>query len=58
MKRVYLMKGMAALAMGLVVVSCNKTDFDQNAYQQAKVQESKESFPKSFRLPVSQAVTP
>lgn len=44
MKRVYLMKGMAALAMGLVVVSCNKTDFDQNAYQQAKVQESKESF--------------
>lgn len=40
----YLMKGMAALAMGLVAVSCNKLDFDQNAYQQAKEQESKESF--------------
>ena len=27
MKRMYLMKGMAALAMGLVTVSCNKVDF-------------------------------
>ena len=40
----YLMKGMAALAMGLVAVSCSKSDFDQSAYQQAKEQESKESF--------------
>ena len=40
----YLMKGMAALAMGLVAASCNKMDFDQNAYQQAKEQESKEKF--------------
>lgn len=27
MKKMYLMRGMAALAMGLVVVSCNKMDF-------------------------------
>ena len=27
----YLMKGMAALAMGLVVVSCNKLDFSNQA---------------------------
>ncbi len=40
----YLMKGIAALAMGLVAASCNKMDFDQNAYQQAKEQESKEKF--------------
>ena len=44
MKKMYLMKGMAALAMGLVAASCNKMDFDQNAYQQAKEQESKEKF--------------
>lgn len=40
----YLMRGMAALAVGLVAASCNKTEFDQTAYQQAKVQESEESF--------------
>ena len=40
----YLMKGMAALAMGLVAASCNKMEFDQEAYQRAKVQESQESF--------------
>lgn len=40
----YLMKGMAVLAMGLVAASCNKLDFDQDAYQRAKEQESKESF--------------
>lgn len=40
----YLMKVMAAVAMGLVVTSCNKNDFDQNAYQQAKEQEAKEKF--------------
>ena len=40
----YLMKGMAVLAMGLVTASCNRMDFDQDAYQRAKEQESKESF--------------
>ena len=40
----YLMKGMAVLAMGLVAASCNKMDFDQSAYQQAKEQESQEQF--------------
>ncbi len=40
----YLMKGMAVLAMGLVAASCNKMEFDQDAYQRAKEQESKESF--------------
>lgn len=40
----YLMKGMAVLAMGLVAASCNKKDFDQSAYQQAKEQESQEQF--------------
>lgn len=44
MKKMYLMRGMAALAVGLVAASCNKTEFDQTAYQQAKVQESEESF--------------
>ena len=29
----YLMRGMAALAVGLVAASCNKTEFDQTAYQ-------------------------
>ena len=44
MKKMYLMKGMAVLAMGLVAASCNKNDFDQGAYQQAKEQESQEQF--------------
>ena len=44
MKKMYLMKGMAVLAMGLVAASCNKKDFDQSAYQQAKEQESQEQF--------------
>jgi len=30
MKKVYLMKGMAALTLGLVVASCNKMNFDGN----------------------------
>lgn len=44
MKKMYLMKGMAVLALGLVVASCNKMDFDQNAYQKAKEAESRQKF--------------
>lgn len=44
MKKMYLVKGMAALAMGLVAVSCNKASFDEGAYQNAKEQESQEQF--------------
>ena len=44
MKKMYLMKGMALLAMGLVAASCNKADFDQGAYQKAKETESREKF--------------
>jgi hypothetical protein len=38
------MKGMAVLALGLVVASCNKMDFDQDAYQKAKEAESRQKF--------------
>ena len=44
MKKVYLLKSFAALALALVAVGCNKFDFDQDAYQRAKEQESNESF--------------
>ena len=44
MKKMYLMKGMAVLAMGLVAASCNKMDFDQDAYQKAKEAESRQKF--------------
>ena len=44
MKKMYLMKGMAVMALGLVVASCNKMDFDQNAYQKAKEAESRQKF--------------
>lgn len=40
----YLLKGMAVLALGLVVASCNKMDFDQDAYQKAKEAESRQKF--------------
>ena len=45
MKKVYLMKGMAAMAFGLVVASCNKFDaFNPYAEQEAKQQEFTENF--------------
>ena len=44
MKKMYLMKGVAVLALGLVVASCNKMDFDQDAYQKAKEAESRQKF--------------
>ena len=44
MKKMYLMKGMAVLALGLIVASCNKMDFDQDAYQKAKEAESRQKF--------------
>ena len=40
MKRMYLMKGMAALAFGLVAVSCNKSDIF-NPYQQQEENQKK-----------------
>ena len=40
MKRMYLMKGVAALAFGLVAVSCNKSDFF-NPYAQQEENEKK-----------------
>ena len=48
MKKVYLMKGMAAMAFGLVVASCNKTDvFNPYAEQEAKQQEFTANFQES-----------
>ena len=48
MKKVYLMKGMAAMALGLVVASCNKMDaFNPYAEQEAKQQEFTENFQSS-----------
>ncbi len=48
MKKVYLMKGMAAMALGLVVASCNKTDvFNPYAEQEAKQQEFTANFQES-----------
>ena len=45
MKKVYLMKGMTAMAFGLVVASCNKFDaFNPYAEQEAKQQEFTENF--------------
>jgi hypothetical protein len=45
MKKVYLMKGMAAMAFGLVVASCNKFDaFNPYAEQEAKQQEFTQNF--------------
>jgi len=48
MKKVYLMKGMAAMALGLVVASCNKTDvYNPYAEQEAKQQEFTANFQES-----------
>ena len=48
MKRMYLMKGMAALAFGLVAVSCNKSDiFNPSADQEKNQQEFTENFQKN-----------
>ena len=48
MKRMYLMKGMAALAFGLVAVSCNKSDiFNPYADQEKNQQESETAFAKN-----------
>jgi len=47
MKKVYLMKGMAALAFGLVAASCSKDVFDANAQQQQKEKEFTTNFEKS-----------
>lgn len=48
MKKVYLMKGMAAMALGLVVASCNKMDaFNPYAEQEAKQQEFTANFQES-----------
>jgi len=48
MKKVYLMKGMAAMALGLVVASCNKFDaFNPYAEQEAKQQEFTQNFQSS-----------
>lgn len=48
MKRMYLMKGMAALAFGLVAVSCNKSDiFNPYADQEKNQQESEKAFAKN-----------
>ena len=44
MKKVYLLKSFATLALALVAVGCNKYSFDQEAYQRAKEDESNESF--------------
>lgn len=45
MKKMYLMKGMAVIACGLVVASCNKADtFNPYADQEAKEQEFKNNF--------------
>lgn len=45
MKKVYLMKGMAAMTLGLVVASCNKADiFNAYADQEVKEQEFTENF--------------
>ena len=48
MKKVYLMKGMAAMALGLVVASCNKMDaFNPYAEQEMKQQQFTENFQSS-----------
>lgn len=48
MKKVYLMKGMAALSFGLVVASCNKNEFfNPYAEQEAKQQEFTQNFQNS-----------
>ena len=45
MKRMYLMKGMAALAFGLVAVSCNKSDiFNPYAQQEENQKKSETAF--------------
>lgn len=45
MKKVYLMKGMAAMTLGLVVAGCNKADiFNAYADQEVKEQEFTENF--------------
>lgn len=45
MKRMYLMKGMAALAFGLVAVSCNKSDiFNPSAQQEENEKKSEAAF--------------
>lgn len=48
MKKVYLMKSMTAMAFGVLVASCNKTDlFNADAEQNAKQQEFTENFQKT-----------
>jgi len=48
MKRMYLMKGVAALAFGLVAVSCNKSDiFNPYAQQEENQQQFTENFQKN-----------
>ena len=48
MKKVYLMKGMAVMAMGLVIASCSKDVFDPNALQA----ENEEAFNNNFQTNV------
>ena len=47
MKKVYLMKGMAVMALGLVVASCNKDVFDPNALQAENEELYNDSFQKN-----------
>ncbi len=45
MKKMYLMKGLAVMALGLVVASCNKNDlFDPSAHQQEQEKKFTENF--------------
>ena len=48
MKKVYLMKGMAVMALGLTIASCNKDVFDPNALQA----ENEEAFNNNFQTNV------
>ena len=48
MKKVYLMKGLAVMAMGLVIASCSKDVFDPNALQA----ENEEAFNNNFQTNV------
>ena len=47
MKKVYLMKGLAVMAMGLVIASCSKDVFDPNALQAEKQEEFNSNFQKN-----------
>jgi len=57
MKRMYLMKGMAALAFGLVAVSCNKSDIF-NPYAQQKENEKKSEAAFAENVMNGQAIDP